>query len=240
PGLKVVYENGLPTLKLNNYMVVILIDGGGLPIELGVPPTVEDLIEEISKFQIAQFKGMEVMYSEGNMINYLQPRYSWIHKVFKGWQIANSQDSLKRGLVDEGDPWIYKPLYKPGYLENRVNVSTNITPEIASIDITTKSGNGWFRNRAPSVVTYRPLPVMYPQQFYSPKYNITPKLIEPDYRSTIYWQPNIYTDQNGKAKVMFYTSDIKDKFTVKISGVDATGGIGDNSIKLNQLKNEIK
>ncbi|NNU34368.1 hypothetical protein HK413_09860 [Mucilaginibacter sp. S1162] len=51
---------------------------------------------------------------------------------------------------------------------------TNKTPDFASIDITTKNGNGWFKNLAPSVVTYRPLPVMRPMQFYSPKYNVDP------------------------------------------------------------------
>jgi hypothetical protein len=256
PGLKVVYENGLPTLKLNNYMVIVLIDGGGLPIELNVPPTVEDLTDELSKFQIAQFKGMEVMYSEGNMINYMQPRNYWIAPHFKGKEIAESEDSLRRGLVPEGDEvdpislrgevslvdkdhppppyWVYKPLYKPGYLENRVNVKTNKTPEVAVIDITTKGGNGWFRNRAPSTTTYRPLPVMRPQQFYSPKYNVVAKLIEPDYRSTLYWEPNIVTDRNGKAKVWFYTSDLSSNYTINLQGASMDGYSGNSQLKLSE------
>ncbi|MES2428771.1 MAG: hypothetical protein V4560_17445, partial [Bacteroidota bacterium] len=255
PGLKVVYENGLPTLKLNNYMVIVLIDGGGLPISLDVPPTVEDLVDEISKFQIAQFKGMEVMYSENNLVNYLQRRIYWINPQFKGLEIAKSQNDLKTGAVPEGDEvdpmdlkdpmtlynpetdtppawWFYKPLYKPGYLENRVNVKTNKTPEIAVIDITTGNGKGWFRNRAPGATTYRPLPVMYPQQFYSPKYNVVPKLIEPDYRSTLYWEPNIFIDQNGRAKVSFYTSDLNGGYSINMQGASTDGYTGNTLIKL--------
>ncbi|MDB5001846.1 MAG: hypothetical protein JWQ34_71 [Mucilaginibacter sp.] len=35
-----------------------------------------------------------------------------------------------------------------------------------------------------------------------------------------------------------YKQDIKEKYTVKIAGVDANGGIGDGSLKLNQAKKE--
>ncbi|MDB5155342.1 MAG: hypothetical protein JWR50_49, partial [Mucilaginibacter sp.] len=101
------------------------------------------------------------------------------------------------------------------------------------IVLTTINGNGWYKSPKTGTITYRPLPVLYPQQFYSPKYNVASNIIEPDYRSTLYWEPNISTDQNGKAKVSFYTSDIKDKYTIKISGIDTNGGIGDGSFKLN-------
>jgi uncharacterized protein YfaS (alpha-2-macroglobulin family) len=49
----------------------------------------------------------------------------------------------------------------------------------------------------------------------------------------LHWEPNISTDANGKAKVSFYTSDIAGKYTVTVSGVDVTGGIGDSQIKIN-------
>jgi hypothetical protein len=266
PGLKVVYQNNLPTLKLNQYMVVIHIDGGGLPIELNANATVEELTDELSKFQIATFKGMEVSYSDKYTTRYFQTKAKWIRAVFSGEDIAASEDTLRMRLVgvgkipkmltynpgpitpdakylDEGanqwnlrahSGWVYDAGYSPGYLEARVNVLSNHTPEIAIIDITTKNGNGWFTNRAPSTVTYRPLPVMRPLQFYRPKYNAAPAAaIEPDYRATLHWEPNISTDANGKAKVSFYTSDIAGKYTVTVSGVDVTGGIGDSQIKIN-------
>ncbi|MES2807002.1 MAG: hypothetical protein V4619_00145 [Bacteroidota bacterium] len=85
----------------------------------------------------------------------------------------------------------------------------------------------------PGTTTFRPLPILYPEQFYSPKYRAIQSVKEPDYRTTIHWEPNINTDQNGKAKVSFYTSDIVDKYTVTVAGIDITGGIGDAQIKIN-------
>jgi hypothetical protein len=241
PGLKVIDVKGMPTLIYNKHLVVVQIDGGGLPIQLNPNPTVEELEEELSRFQVATFKGMEVMYSEKNMVKYLAPRNSWINPSFKGDAIAASENNLKGGYIEDDDGngygrsgWLYIGGFRSGYLEARANVKTNNPPDIAAIDITTKNGNGWFVNKAPGAVTYRPLPVMQPQQFYSPKYNIIPSaLVELDSRSTLYWEPNITTDMSGKAKVSFYTSDIKGKYTIKLSGVDITGGIGDATVKLN-------
>ncbi|MES2376518.1 MAG: carboxypeptidase regulatory-like domain-containing protein [Bacteroidota bacterium] len=106
-------------------------------------------------------------------------------------------------------------------------------PPIPHIIITTKDGNGWFKSNIAGVAKYRPLPLMKPEQFYSPKYKVeTETVIVPDYRATLHWEPNISTDINGKAKVSFYTSDITGKYTVTITGVDEAGGIGDGTLKL--------
>jgi hypothetical protein len=238
PGFRVVYDRGFPTAKLNNHMVVIHIDGGGLPLQMDIPLTVDNLVDELNTFQVVQFKGMEVMYSEKNMTRYLYPRINWINHPWIGSErekIPLSEDTLRRGDGDLLIPWYYRSEYKPGYLEQRVNLITNSPPDVATIEITTKNGNGWYRNRAPSVVTYRPLPVMRSLQFYRPKYSLAPgAVIEPDYRATLHWEPNINTDANGRARVSFYTSDIAGKYTITVSGVDATGGIGDSQIKINK------
>src|SRR5476651_1310264 len=42
------------------------------------------------------------------------------------------------------------------------------------------------------------------RDFYAPAPNAQPSLS--DYRSTIHWQPNIKTDENGKATVSFYNT----------------------------------
>jgi hypothetical protein len=46
-----------------------------------------------------------------------------------------------------------------------------------------------------------------PRQFYSPQYEPASPAAGPDHRSTVYWQPYVVTDKQGKATVSFWMSD---------------------------------
>lgn len=64
------------------------------------------------------------------------------------------------------------------------------------------------------------------KKFYTPVYTYqnsqnTPK--GSDRRSTIYWNPNVEIDQNGKGKVEFYTSDSSADYTIVLEGVTNEG-----------------
>ena len=62
------------------------------------------------------------------------------------------------------------------------------------------------------------------RQFYTPpKYieNVGPRI--PDFRSTIYWNPNIVTDNNGKAVVEFPLTDGKTQVEVRLEGLSVDG-----------------
>jgi len=106
------------------------------------------------------------------------------------------------------------------------------------IIITTINGNGWYKFPKTGTLTYRPLPLLQRQEFYSPKYNVASSVILPDYRSTLYWEPNITTDQSGRATVSFYTSDIKGKYTVKVEGLSPDGELGDGTFTINKAAHE--
>jgi uncharacterized protein YfaS (alpha-2-macroglobulin family) len=61
--------------------------------------------------------------------------------------------------------------------------------------------------------------------FYSPEY-LSVKQKEsriPDYRNTLYWNPYIKTDKNGKATMEFYTSDEPGDYLVFVEGFTAGG-----------------
>ena len=47
-----------------------------------------------------------------------------------------------------------------------------------------------------------------------------------DARSTIYWDPDIITDKDGKASFEFYNADTKGTYRVVIEGIDDNGNIG--------------
>ena len=66
-----------------------------------------------------------------------------------------------------------------------------------------------------------------PIAFYSPKYekgNNNDVLI-PDFRSTLYWNPNLQTDLSGKCKFSFYSADRITTYKVLIEGMTEEGEI---------------
>lgn len=62
--------------------------------------------------------------------------------------------------------------------------------------------------------------------FYSPDYSIDSERLSriPDFRNTLYWNPDVVTSADGSAAVEFYTSDEAMEYTVIIEGF-TSGGI---------------
>jgi len=104
--------------------------------------------------------------------------------------------------------------------------------DFAFIEVTTYSGKGPFAQRTPDVYVYRPLGFSIPKQFYSPKYTVKTNHTLPDTRSTIYWNPNVVTDKNGKASVSFYTADKPGTYTVIMEGSDMDGHLSSTQWQL--------
>ncbi len=86
--------------------------------------------------------------------------------------------------------------------------NSNATP---SLGITTFPFIGYSKTRA----------------FYSPKYN-APKndAQQPDLRTTIYWNPNILTNKDGKATFEYFNADTKGAYRVVVEGIDDNGNLG--------------
>ena len=64
--------------------------------------------------------------------------------------------------------------------------------------------------------------------FVSPDYS-TPSLRDshiPDFRNTLYWNPNVTTNSQGKATVEFYTSDEPGAYTIIVEGITPEGAKG--------------
>lgn len=65
------------------------------------------------------------------------------------------------------------------------------------------------------------------KKFYSPQYDIPNKLVNnKDLRSTIYWNPALVTDKDGKAAFSFYNADGIGKYRIIIEGIDSNGNLG--------------
>jgi len=61
-------------------------------------------------------------------------------------------------------------------------------------------------------------------EFYSPNYSELPPV--PDYRRTLYWNPMVTPDENGKAKIQFYNNSRSNKFSISAETVTTNGKIG--------------
>lgn len=62
------------------------------------------------------------------------------------------------------------------------------------------------------------------KEFYSPDYSILPR--EADYRRTLYWNPNVTTDNEGKARVQFYNNSTCKKINISAETITADGITG--------------
>jgi hypothetical protein len=106
--------------------------------------------------------------------------------------------------------------------------------DVAFVEITTRSGHGPAISNTPGLYLYRPIPFSYPKKFYSPKYTVKNKdTAVKDYRSTIFWEPNLVTDKDGNATISFYTADKKGTYTITIEGTDFNGNVGSRRSKIN-------
>jgi len=113
-----------------------------------------------------------------------------------------------------------------------VEVMTKDGP-VAYIEINTKTGAGPFLTKSANLYLLKPVNYGSTAAFYSPKYtaaNITDK--KPDYRSTVFWAPNLLTDNNGKAEFSFFSADKKGTYTVWVEGSDMQGNFGMQTLKL--------
>ncbi len=105
------------------------------------------------------------------------------------------------------------------------------------LDITTRGGKGpWIRTPVGTYV-YRPIPTYFAKDFYSPKYAVDKSAAAPDLRSTIFWDANVVTDENGKAKLSFYAADLPGSYTIKVEGTDLFGRFGYQKSTIN-IKNK--
>ncbi|MCL2651388.1 MAG: TonB-dependent receptor plug domain-containing protein [Candidatus Azobacteroides sp.] len=93
------------------------------------------------------------------------------------------------------------------------------------IVIYTKKGDGISTSMSFNIKQLIPLGYQLPVEFYSPKYD-TQESIEnskPDLRTTIYWNPNAITDDEGNVKLNFYSADDPATYSVIIEGVSNDG-----------------
>jgi hypothetical protein len=77
------------------------------------------------------------------------------------------------------------------------------------------------------IITYPFIGFYKARSFYSPKYTGLKNDTQiSDMRSTIYWNPNIITDKDGKASFEYFNADTKGIYRVVVEGIDDNGNLG--------------
>ena len=97
------------------------------------------------------------------------------------------------------------------------------------IIITTKRGDGAraVSNYTPGLITHNPKGIYPTREFVSPDYSSDKqKYIQHDLRSTIFWKPNLVSNENGESSFEFFTSDQPGEYRIIVQGIDIYGKLG--------------
>ncbi|GAA4783229.1 TonB-dependent receptor plug domain-containing protein [Olivibacter ginsenosidimutans] len=79
----------------------------------------------------------------------------------------------------------------------------------------------------PGITSFSPQGLYEARTFHSPDYSAgEEKPGMKDLRTTIYWNPELVTDQNGEANVSFYTADEPGMYQIVVEGIDTEGHVG--------------
>ena len=65
--------------------------------------------------------------------------------------------------------------------------------------------------------------IAWPEQFYSPDYSEAVPTEPKDYRRTLYWNPNVKLDADGRFTTTIYNNCRETRVTVSAAGVDTQG-----------------
>lgn len=177
--------------------------------------TLRDYLESI---------GVEVRENEDDMKETIYIRQKPA-RVFIDEIWLSSEDVLSIPIMEIEDVWVYRD---PIAL-SIVTMDPNSESDRSGIIIHTKSGNGVSGRvkETNSFFRFTPLGYSVPAKFYAPKYDGTDDSnMSSDDRVTIYWNPKVKTDMNGKAKVEFYTTDAFTEFLVTVQGMAGSQKMG--------------
>lgn len=95
------------------------------------------------------------------------------------------------------------------------------------VNMKTGAEAGDYSKYFPGVATATTKGYYQARSFYSPQYS-DPKTNAAlaDLRSTIYWNPSVVADKNGKASIDFFNAGSKGNYRVVVEGIDSDGHIG--------------
>ena len=119
-----------------------------------------------------------------------------------------------------------KDIEKADIINTRYFISENIFDGILSF--ITKKGNLSVLEFDNSIFRQVYEGCQTPDNFYSPDYStsVTKGSHIPDYRNTLFWNPDLKTRKDGKTEISFFTSDESADYTIVVEGITSDGKKG--------------
>jgi hypothetical protein len=168
-------------------------------------------------------------------------------ELLPGVFLKNKKSVYKISIADPATNKIYeKPpvLFVDGVVVNDPSVIASIDPELVEkidvirdlylvgdyfffglINVITRAGD-YSSVTLPDYAVRMKYSITDPMlSFFSPDYSSAGMKQSriPDFRNTLYWNPSVKPDVDGKVKIDFWTSDISDEYEVNIQGITPEG-----------------
>ena len=135
-------------------------------------------------------------------------------------------DPVKFGDLTELAPLEVKYHRDRGDMEWLMDLWTNPDRRIYLIDIQIKNDSELSSYRDIRNLSHRTTTIdgfSVPVQYYAPQYPEGPVPGDIDVRRTVYWNPNVITDNEGRARVEFYNNSYSQHYTISGTGITASG-----------------
>ena len=198
-----------------------------------VTPDEKYMLDDYTRFQTME----EVLREYVHSIN--------VNRRGENFQVYAVDNSVHNFFTDEplilidGVPFFYTneliqqdplKIKRLDLINRQYDVGYQTYPGI--ISLTTYHGDldGVVLNPHALVLDYPGIPET--REFFAPKYETEQQINNrmPDFRTLLYWSPQIKSDAGGRKQLEFYTSDLPGKYALVVQGVSDSGVPGNNVI----------
>lgn len=137
---------------------------------------------------------------------------------------ANGKEMRPKFIVDNKEDVFDRMDYYQLPLDQLENITVNHyvsgLNDVFLVNLTVKPGAG---NKDMALLITDINGYYEARTFYAPTYLLSRERIKPDVRTTIFWEPEIVTDENGKATLTYYNADPKTSIRIGVEGLSDKG-----------------
>jgi hypothetical protein len=231
---KFFYENGMKTIHLKEIEVVA---------KARTNTIVDDLEFQIN-FEDYVLSGAALKFYEGkpfrSLLHSLPGMQTWNENAIPDFEKMMNDDTISMDDMGprfsiNGTIYTYNDvqgidvsdLESVQVLRSFNSLAEKATYKNILIAINYKRGKSFFSSSNPNIIRFMPKGYAKKVEFYQPKYEVDAirNNPTPDWRSTIYWQPTINTNEVGEAECSFWTADRNSPYHFILEGIGEQGAI---------------